>query len=87
MFVYHLLSLCSGTNATLLSSTVLSSVNPSIFLHDSGHHRGLSLPDPSGKRAACHVSFHIVCLHTVGFFHFAIASVSLQVLKRWLIKA
>ena len=43
-------------SSILLSSSILSSANPSIFLHDSGHDRDLPLPDPSVKRAPCHVS-------------------------------
>lgn len=61
MFVYYLVSLWSGSNALLLSS-----VNPSAFLHDSGHHRGHPLSDTPGKRASCHVSLQwclcVLCL-------------------------
>lgn len=42
-------------SSSLLSSLLFSSVDPSICLRDSGHHRGHPVSDPPGKRASCHV--------------------------------
>lgn len=39
----------------LTLSLFLCSVNPSVFLPDSGHDRGHLLPDPPGKGTSCHV--------------------------------
>ncbi|KAG7244830.1 hypothetical protein INR49_029849 [Caranx melampygus] len=40
---------------TRITTTRVCVFNPSVFLHDSGPHRGLLLPDPLGKRASCHL--------------------------------
>lgn len=54
MCVYLHMSL--WTDALLLSSPLLFTVNPSVRLSDCGPHRGHLLSDSSGKRTTCHVS-------------------------------
>ncbi|XP_034536659.1 uncharacterized protein LOC117810800 isoform X1 [Notolabrus celidotus] len=39
---------------TSRSKCLKNDINPSIFLPDRGHYRGLSLSVPTGKRTSCH---------------------------------